>query len=118
MAGSSSTIAMRRLMARASPGLAPDYSARPVSRRALRPPALLLPEFLAGSPRFAPCSFAFARCNAAIGGKDMTTRADVLEHTRRPVPITWRAVAAELGRLLGLAFALALALGLLLTAAT
>ncbi len=48
----------------------------------------------------------------------MTTRADVLEHTRRPVPLTWRTVAADFGRLLGLAFALALAVGLLLTAAT
>ncbi len=48
----------------------------------------------------------------------MTTRADVLEHPARPVPVTWKTVTADFGRLLGLAFALAVAVGLLLTAAT
>ncbi len=47
----------------------------------------------------------------------MATRAQVLGDERRPA-LSGKAVAADLGRLLGLAVALSLAVGLLLTAAT
>jgi len=48
----------------------------------------------------------------------MTTRVDALEPVPRPAPVTWQMVAADFGRLLGRAVALAIAVGLLLTAAT
>ena len=47
----------------------------------------------------------------------MTTRADVLDVAGGPAALTGKEVAKDLGRLLGLAFVLALAVGLLLTAA-
>jgi hypothetical protein len=51
------------------------------------------------------------------GGKNMTTRADVVDIAGGPAALTGMEVAKDLGRLLGLAFVLALAVGLLLTAA-
>ncbi len=48
----------------------------------------------------------------------MTTRAEALSGPRDSLPIGWRLVAAELARLLALAFVMSLALGLLLTVAT
>jgi Ca-activated chloride channel family protein len=47
----------------------------------------------------------------------MTIRTDALEPARSAAPVSGRAVAADFGRLLGLAFVLSLAVGLLLTAA-
>jgi Ca-activated chloride channel homolog len=47
----------------------------------------------------------------------MTTRADVLDPARTAAPVTGKAIAADFGRLLGRAFVLSLAVGLLLTAA-
>src|SRR5512141_2949686 len=55
---------------------------------------------------------------AVEGGKDMTTRVESLVAAARPVPVTWRTLAADFGQLLGRALALAVAVGLLLTAAT
>ena len=48
----------------------------------------------------------------------MTTRVEALEAAARPVPVTWRTLVADFGQLLGRALALAVAIGLLLTAAT
>lgn len=48
----------------------------------------------------------------------MTTRVELLDKAARPVAVTWTTVLADFGQLLGRALALAVALGLLLTAAT
>jgi len=47
----------------------------------------------------------------------MATRADVADTAGGPARLTGIQVAKDIGRLLGLAFALSLAIGLLLTAA-
>ena len=48
----------------------------------------------------------------------MTTRAEGIGDGRAAGPVTWRTVASDFGRLLGLAFVLSVALGLLLTMAS